>query len=262
MRRSQRQFFCTLCLLVSLVGCSQQRKPVLPGTGTIPLKVWVVLGPGESIGNTSNKGCRLSLVQMRNRIEKLQDHTYIFGSNIAFQWLPNTPTEAQDPALLPFQSRDRPELNWHQTVVSNYWQADHLNIYFTGNVQSYGQDVVAMTLDPSGAISWTPERPWIVLNDCGFGQSSGFASGFSPSQVITFIVVEHEMAHYLLRRIGIPPYDSGEHVPNGQNNILQGGGVGPQEGPYPLVVPGRWNKADTEQKEIWDRVYAGLWNNP
>ncbi len=145
----------------------------------------------------------------------------------------------------------------HQDVIANYWEADHLNIYFAGNVQVGGANQNAFTTDPAFAATLTPDFPYIVCNDGGFTQNSGFV--VSPSQMTSFNVIEHEMDHYLLRRSGVPPYNAGEHVPNGTNNILQDGGAGPA---YPLVVPGRWNQAGTEQKEIWDRVFPGLWNNP
>jgi hypothetical protein len=241
----------------ALVGCSQERKPVLARTGQIPLKVWVILGPGESIGGGSNRGCRLTTNEMQDRIAHLKNHAYIYGSNIIFQWTPITPPIAQDPALLPFQPRSRDWMDVHQDVIANYWEADHLNIYFAGNVQINGQNQNAFTTDPALAAQLTPDFPYIVCNDGGFTQSSGFV--VSASQMTSYNVIEHEMTHYLLRRSGVPPYNSGEHSPSGSNNILRDGGAPPA---YPLVVPGRWNSAGTEQKEIWDRVFAGVWNNP
>lgn len=257
MRRFCFTAFLCVCALSAVAGCSNERKPILARTGQIPVKVWVILGPGESIGGNSNKGCRLTTNDMQNRIAHLKNHTYIYGSNITFQWTPITPPVAEDPALLPFQPRNRDRQDVHDDVMANYWEPDHLNIYFAGNVQVGGQNQNAYTTDPAQATLLTPEFPYIVCNDGGFALASGFST--TPSQMTSFNVIEHEMAHYLLRRSGVAPYNAGEHVPNGQNNVLQDGGAGPA---YPLVVPGRWNRTGTEQKEIWDRVFAGLWNNP
>jgi hypothetical protein len=194
---------------------------------------------------------------MQDRIAHLKSRTYMYGSNIIFQWTPITPPIAQDPALLPFQPRSRDWMDVHVDVIANYWETDHLNIYFAGNVQVNNQNVNAYTEDPAQASQLTPDFPYIVCNDGGFTLGSGFV--VSPAQMTSYNVIEHEMTHYLLRRSGIPPYNSGEHTSNTSNNVLRDGGAPPA---YPLVVPGRWNLAGTEQKEIWDRVFAGLWNNP
>lgn len=252
-------FRALLCVfaLSAVAGCSNERKPVLARTGQIPLKVWVTLGPGESIGGNSNKGCRLTTNDMQNRIAHLKNHSFIYGSNITFQWTPVTPPVAQDPALLPFLSRNRDWMDVHQDVIANYWEADRLNIYFAGNVQVNAQNQNAFTTDPTLAAQLTPEFPYIVCNDGGLAIPSGFST--TQSQMTSFNVIEHEMTHYLRRRSGVAPYNSGEHVPDNSNNILQDNGAGPA---YPLVVPGLWNSVGTEQKEIWDRVFPGLWNNP
>lgn len=257
-----------LCIvLVSLVNlpasvaCRDDFKPASPRTGQIPLNVWVVVGVGESVGNTSNRGCRLTANQIRDRIHHLQNHTYIFGSNIIFQWSPENVLQIEDPALLPFQPRTRDPVEWHAAVAASNWDSKHLNIYFVGNVQETGADALAYTIDPASAQQLEPSNGVIILNDGGFTMASGFDPDYTPAQMTSFNVIEHEMVHFLIRRFNEPPYDGGEHVPDGANNILVAGGAGPGD-PYPLVVPGRWNQGSTEQKEIWDRVFPGLWNNP
>lgn len=258
-----------ILLALALSGCRSQYKPIMPRTGIIPIQVWVVLGPGESIGDQSNRGCRLSTQEITDRIRSLQNNAGIFGQNVTFQWQPATPSQAEDPALLPFMPRSRPWLMWHQQVVANYWQPGRLNIYFVGNVQLNGQNVIALTWDPAAAQSQFPERAWVLMNDCGWppgNENQGFSPNFDPAQVTSYFSLEHEIAHYLgrfnNRSFGQPPnqrnYDSSEHVPDGSNNILELF-VPP---PHPLVVPGRWNQAQTEQQEIWDRIWAGTWNNP
>lgn len=159
-------------------------------------------------------------------------------------------------------------------VVGSHWQAQHINIYFVGNVQvnpSSPRAAMALTLDPRAAQSWTPERARFLINDGGYETASGFVFGFNPGEVTSYNVIEHEMTHYLARFDNLtfgPPanprnYDCGEHVDDGENNILDRvGGPSSATPTFPLVVPGRWNKPNTEQKRIWDRVFAGLWNNP
>jgi hypothetical protein len=256
-----------LCLALLVVGCTSQRKPIMPRTGIIPLQVWVVLGPGEAIGNRGNRGCRLTTQEIVDRIQSLQTHAAIYGQNVVFQWQPAQPVQAQDPALLPFTPRSRDWPNWHQQVVANNWQSGRLNIYFVGDLQLNGQSVVGLTCDPQCAQGQTPDRPWIALVDGGFQLSNGFNPTYTPALVTSYLVAEHEMTHYLgrftNRTFGAPPnqrtYDNSEHVPNGSNNVLQDGGTPP---PYPLVIPGRWNQNGTETQEIWDRIWAGTWNNP
>lgn len=117
-----------LIVLAFLGGCNDQRKPVVPQTATIPLKVWIVVGVGESgsVGDRSNKGCRLTQGEVQDRIQHLQNNVSFFGSNINFQWSPGTATVIEDNALLPFQPRSRRWLEWHQLVVSNHWQSGRL----------------------------------------------------------------------------------------------------------------------------------------
>ena len=151
---------CTVVVASGLVGC---RKPILPQSGIIPLKVWVVLGLGDSVGNRGNKGCRLETAEIQAQILDLQAKTYIYGSNIKFQWLAGTPTQAQDAALLPTRPRTRQVDEWQQRVVQDYWTSEHLNIYFVGNVQrslSNPTEGIGLCRDPRDA-----ERPWIVMND-------------------------------------------------------------------------------------------------
>jgi len=268
MRRVRSVILCVMCIIGVTAGCSQERKPIQANTGNIPLKVWVVLGPGESIGNTSNKGCRLSSAQIGQYIEQLQKHSGIYGQNVVFQWQPSTPAQAQDSALLPFQSRTRDLQAWHPNVVQNYWQSGHLNIYFVGIVQSVPsapRAQYAMTLDPANAQSTTPNQPWVLINDGGYETPGGFVH--TPDFMRSLNLLEHEVTHYLARfagdTFGQPPnqrvYDSTEHLVSGStNNIL----LPTAQTALPLVIPGRWNQTGTEEKEIWDRVWAGNWNNP
>jgi len=249
-----------LCFAALLTGCSRSRKPILPNTGQVPLKVWVVLGPGEYIGGPSNNGCRLSESDIRAFIAQLQSNGSVYGSNTRFIWNPSQIVQAQDVGLL--MDRTRSYQEFEQTVVFNYWTSGRLNIYFAGDVQltSSGGNALGMTLDPQACQGHLVELPWIVIND---GEPSSGATT-PPSVMRAGHVLEHEMCHYLARftnrTFSTPPpprtYDSSEHVPAGQNNLLV------PNIPCPLTIPGRANQAGTEKKEIWDRIWTGNWNNP
>lgn len=255
-------FALTLCLGLLLTGCKPSRKTIVPNTGQVLLKVWVVLGPGESIGGSSNKGCRLSQNDIQAFVAQLRSNGSIYGSNTQFIWNPAQISPAQDPSLLPYQPRTRIYQQFQQNVILSYWTAGKLNVYFTGDVQltSSGGTALGMTLDPQACQSHTVDSPWILIND---GQPSG---GFTtpPSVMRAGHVLEHEMDHYLARLTNrtftVPPpsrtYDSTEHVPPGQNNLLV------PYIPHPLTIPGRANQAATEKKEIWDRIWDGNWNSP
>jgi len=251
-----------------LAGCGD--KPVRPQTGTIPLKAWCVLGPGESPGNRSNRGCRLMTHEIQQYIRHLQNSSYILGANIRFAWQIYELDEAQDPALLPYVSRTRDYRVWHQTVVFNYWTEGHINIYFVGNVEYYPPaQPDAITVDPSQAWRLDPDdRPWILINDTGYGSENGIT--YDPlTCTIPANVLVHEMVHYLARFesqcFGVEPnrrcYDSGEHIANVLDyNILRYGYA--CDIPYPPYLPGRWKQPETERGRIWARVYAGQWPYP
>ena len=225
-----------------------------------------MLGVGESIGNTGNKGCRLSTNQIRDRIEQLQANASLYGRNLTFTWSPTTPTQAQDPALLPFGGERTQEfIQWHQRVVANNWDSNKINIYFVGNVQTNVNDeerTIGLASDPLAAQGLNSQRAAIVINDGGFGASSGFRPNHSPSQVLSYNVTEHEMTHYLARfrnrTINGTFYNIGEHAPANSNNILWDVRPPPAN---PLVVPGGASQAGTEKFEIWDRIIQGNWNN-
>jgi hypothetical protein len=259
---AMRLLLVVAVVLVSAVGCADRRKPIMPGTAQIPLKVWVVLGytntgGQEAIGGNSNRGCRLTQAQMTAVAQGLQSNATIFGPNPQFQW-DGSFTIARDPSLLPFTARTRTYMEFQQNVVASYWETDHINVFFTGNVQGSGSAIGA-TLDPLAAQSTSVGLPYILVNDGGFTS----ASGTNPP-VPSEHVLEHEMGHYLARftarTFTVPApartYSSSEHVPLGTNNLFE------PISPPPLVVYGRYDQAGTEKYEIWQRIISGNWNNP
>ena len=154
--------------------------PAPPGT-TIPLRVWVVLGPTEDIGDRGNNGCRLTQAEITERVHHLQEHASLFGPNVAFQWS-GTVTIALHDRL--FYLRNIHWSFFHAEVVPNYWQSGALNIYFAGNYLSGSDPSVdyGMTVDPLEAQSLWPNRPWIVIDDAGWTEPYGFPPGHSPPE--------------------------------------------------------------------------------
>jgi hypothetical protein len=229
-------------LLVS-VGCNHP-KVVMPGTNIIPVKAWIVLGPsaGEQIGQDNNRGCRLTQAEIDAFRSQLIGNRKAFCPALVITWSIADQEVINDPSIppLPFQPRRTEIALFQQNMVSQYWNNDFLNVYFCGNVEVNGNQAFGITCDPAGC----QDAPYIIVNDGGFTASSGHASP------ITRLTFEHELAHYLLRRINVSPYDSGEHVPNNSQNILTVGL------PRVMVVP------TSEQSEICGRVRNGTWNLP
>lgn len=240
-----------LAVVLFFYGC---RKPAATAPQiVIPIKVWVVLNTQASdvfdqAGSNDNQGCRLSRGQIESYIAALQNNRHIFGPNFSMTWdqQVNVVRTSAIPLCVPPLSCDR------RTDISNalddirfvqdQWASGHVNVYFCGwmtpNVAS-NLMVAGATQDPSDS-----ERAAIVINDRGWNNSSG------ASVVLSDHVLEHEMAHFLLRRQSTGQYDPGEHVPNGSQNILD------STPPHPLVLP------TSEQEEARLRIQSGLWGQP
>lgn len=260
---------CALSLLCTPAGCKRNEGQAT--SATVPLKVWVVLGIGEGTGDRSNLGCRLTVGEIRQRIEHLQSNSSLYGPNTEFVWSPSTPTEV----FLYIEPDNRTvDLNdfFNQLVVFN-WQQGRINIYFAGNVQEDRNvpiGFIGHALDPQEIAGIGRSESFILLNDGGFGDPSGFAVDpntgllLSPSNVTGANVLEHEMAHYLARfknrMFGQAPnirvYSNFEHALPGSNNLLR------PALPFPLIIPGTSSQPNTEKFEIWERIRTGQWDDP
>lgn len=257
------RFAVILSATVLLFGCSGG-KTINAGTGQIDLKIWVVHGPGDTMGGSGNKGSRLSQSDINDFIEHLRTNASLYGLNPTFITTSSTASVATDNSLLPFGSRNRNFGQFYSQVIltNGHWTNNKLNIYFAGWVEDDGSETTnALTLDPELA-NESDLNPLIIVNDGGFSMSTGFLD--SPAFVQGKNVFEHEMEHYLARfedrtfSVPLPArtYDGQEHVQDGLDNLLD------EFGPHPLHIPGRYDQAGTEKNEIWDRINAGNWNNP
>lgn len=234
----------------------------------IPLKVWVVLHTGESIGDQSNFGCRTPLADMRARIKHLRQHADLYGANLVFDWpLTNTPTIIVDPAI-DLSDRFRDATSFFLQQVTNNWEPDHLNIYFVGNIpttRGVPNSRLAGTSDPQATCDLGGGPPclyhqhMIFMNDTGF--DTGFGVHFTPTQYTNLNILEHEVTHFFARWEGVGIYDASEHttVPN---NILRPGMSLTTPIKLPLHIPGSFYTVGSDSYQIWDRIRAHQWLNP
>jgi hypothetical protein len=243
-------FALTLISLMIPGACKRDTPQPMPGT--IPLKVWVVLSLGASdvYGSDQNQGCRLSGAEITSYITALMNNRHIFGANFRFAW-DGSVTEARTSAVplcfppLPCPSRkaDMQQAAEDLFLVQDLWAPNSINIYFGGWLStdpSTNQMQIGFTADPGGK----PNFPFIVINDRGWNEPSG------AFVILADHILEHEMTHFLLRRSGVQPYNSTEHVPMGAANILT------PFAPHLLHVP------TSEQNEIRNRILSGNWDNP
>lgn len=272
-----------------LFGCKDEEKPINATPGTVPLKVWVIRAPSDVVTEPAilqNKGCRLTDDQIRDRIHHLQNNaTTLFGTNIKFEWMPENPTEIQDPSLdaVSIRVRDTTHMYTNLIVGPGNWDFLSINLYFAGDIQHVGPletypqfPVPAITFDPKELSDngITPNRGHVLLNDCGFDSASGFPDravtpgpnptiiAFDPASVTSYNIFEHEMTHYLARftstcfPVGSSNcYSTTEHSLSA-NNILRVGIIPPPT----LFLPGKWDDPSTERGQIWDRVLGQRWN--
>jgi hypothetical protein len=238
--------------------------------------------PNEAAGNRGNKGCRLTDQEITQWITHLQNNaSTVFGANIKFTWPDQAPILFVDNLLpnLP-GTRTVPLADWgtyapyfHPGVSgSGMWAANHLNIYFVGNVQKPGPFALAWTIDPKDWFDAGQNgelRGFICINDGGLDGFFGFSQvqfvpggnffTLDPPTLIGRNVIEHEMTHYLgrftNRMFSTASYNGEEHTQQ-TNNILK---TGLEPAPPPFL-PGRWDAPATERGEIWQRVFNGNWN--
>lgn len=237
----------------------------MPGSGIVPLKVRAIVGPADEPGQRDNVGCRLTAQEIGEQIRGLQNHRYLFGTNVTFEW--DQQVEFLTWAdLSPFQPRTQDDAEFEQDVVEVVWSSGFINIYFVGNVQpntSIPAGGIAFTRDPLQGQQAFGANPYIQINDGGVDRPDGFLPGYTPAHIVGYHVLEHEMAHFLGRfgnmTFGTITYNDDEHAPNNSNTILRGGGVPPAS---PLWLPGDFDNLATESGQIWTRVLNGTWGSP
>lgn len=232
------------------VGCRQA--PPQAQTVVIPVKVWIVFSNlgSESLGNTNNRGCRLSGSQIKQYIDNLNNNAHIYGYPVKFQpqvdggGLPIL-NVVIDPSIPPPPTNRRvdPALFFQNVVDAGNWDSDVFNLYFTGYVSPSFANVNGGTLDPQ-----QNSLPHTFINDGGNNVAGQVV--FVPSNH----TLEHEVTHFLLRKDQQgPPYDGSFHVPEGSQNILD------QAAPSPLIIP---RGPGSEQEEIANRIKNGTYFSP
>jgi len=247
-----QSLFVFALLAITATGC--KRSTPQPPSGTVPLKVWVVLNVQQSDvfdepGYENNQGCRLSRADIASYIEALQNNSDLFGTaDQPFTWDESIDVVRTQKIPLCFFPPCERRTDFAQAFedifnIQGKWEEKHLNIYFCGWMSlnpNTPDQVVGLTFDPGDK----PTRPFIFVNDRGWNAPEGsFVS-------LPDLILEHEVAHFLLRRRNMPPYDSTEHVPDGSDNILD------TLAPHPLILP------TSETEETRSRILNGTWDNP
>ena len=257
-----------------MAACSTSRQPINSGaTGVVDLTVWIVLAPNDILGDLSNRGCRMTGAEVTAFINALRANSGIYGGNTVFNWT-GVPVVVHD-QLIPSGNRTQDEAWWTNPSYlmwqNEYFDPNTVNIYFVGNVQPGGaanpREGYAATADPGTPGAFQHFPAFIYLNDGGYETPFGFLPTDTPALVVSYHVLEHELTHYFgrFRNRQFPEtgsiYDAGEHdiaTPAPRNNILRANAPVPD----PLVIPGSATTGSSEKREIWDRISAGLWNNP
>lgn len=256
---------------VGFGGCATSKKPVKAGTYQVDLKVWAVVNFGESLGNSSNNGCRLTTQDITNIVEQLKNNSAVYGVNTKFNW---------DGMISTFQanvpSRSYPIGAFINDISGDppNWTQDMLNVYFIGSPDN---NSIGATLGPDTYVA-TGDRiatPFVRIGDGGI---NGPAS--NPTVVRKRLTLEHEVSHYIGRfnidasMIGDPSqffgktygmgatqrvYDGGEHL---QSSLYLMSAAPVYDTQRSLVIPGIERPPQDELGEVSQRIQAGRWNFP
>ncbi len=133
--------------------------------GAVDLAVWAVLGSGESLGGSNNKGCRATESDIRAAIAHLMSNQSLFGPSVQITWNSNLVSLITDSSIP--SNRTRSAISFYDVNVASHFSLDKLNIYFAGNVQQDGNHLGtagASTLDPRAADA-SSILPFVVVND-------------------------------------------------------------------------------------------------
>lgn len=261
----------------------------------VPLKIHRVLAGGDTVGDASNRGCRLDSSDISTIVGDLRNNAAIFGTNVEFSWDGSIDDLIDSDISIDPAMRTVAVSDWMDPTRmiwgSSPWDTGSINIYFVGNVQPeafgnppYNYVLTAATFWPGpftiNSTDFSDGVPQqIFVNDGGGDLLSGTVPDATAANLASFHMLCHEMDHYLGRFYDETiPYtgsiydgsvagsDDKVHdysmYPLRPNNLLRWGGLGPGN-PYPLVVPGDVNVSnDSEIKRTLNRVTTATWNVP
>lgn len=272
MKRALVYFRFTLGVASALAvgGCGGGSGSMLT-PGEVPLTVWAIVGPGESVGGYGNSGCRFTASQIRALVQDLQRSAYIFG-RATFTWngVIQVGTDGNLTGLGP--ARRTPIGGFFAWYLPEHFEPDTLNVYFAGWIQdppvNSNDYVYGFTSDPRDVSGTVPAlQPYIVINDGGrdLGQGFRYPLAVLLDQRCTLV---HEATHFFGRFdsmcFGEGPiqrcYDAGEHVPEGSENILA---YCPEGSSRRKIVP-FWPDDqffESEFRQIENRIASGLWDH-
>lgn len=252
-------------------GCGSGQKetpkacPTPTSIRTVPVRLHRVMHTsGDSAGNPSNKGCRLSNAQIGAYFAQAKAF-YADTCNILLTWdgtIFEFPDDYDD-MCPPCSARNRRiEALWISAdgfTNDPDYSTDHINIYFTGNLRftqegfQCGRGLLhANTVDPSAAgiiFGTIFLKQHIVVNDRAGTQTPAAARFVSGDRIL-----EHELAHWFLRQAASQGgrYNDEEHCVVCTEMMK----AAPPHGEKFKEVP----TGICERYEIW--LQAANWNDP
>lgn len=213
--------------IMALAGCDKTETQV--PAAVVNCNIVVVLALGDTLGNRSNQGCRLTAQEVREYMNGLNVFAQNYGRNVQFIWN-DPPFEFVWPAPIsdPMIRGLNIGLFWGHALQPSgviqypYYDASKINIYFVGDLRNQNNPTSVVngnTQDPADAY-WSmqgggyPLRSHITISD------RAFPPPFNGQVTVNLSehVLEHEMCHFLIRRRAGLPGQSGytveEHDPN------------------------------------------------
>lgn len=241
-------FGCYSAVLLLLAGCAStgsRKMTVAPAVpGTIPLEVYMVTD-GLPFGEKGWRGTQNDVVDF---VQQLIRREKMYAVNADFNWSGQV-TLVEHPGI----TRPMTISAFFNAIVLNNWTANHINIYFAGQV-GVG---LAVNIDPAEAQNQLPlPRSITVVND-------GFDLGQSPSSLLAGNLLEHEITHFFARWLNRtftvpgPPRTYNAQVMGTPTEHLQDLSINILDlfFPHPdLAIPGRSNQVGSERNDIWNRI--------
>lgn len=257
---------------VCQIGC--KKSTTAATVQIVDVNVVVVLSPGEQIGGSANRGCRLTLVQITDHLKSLNSFAKAhWGFQIRYSVDNNDlvdPATFEDAELtaadLPLSGTSARRFGLTVWLIISLATAAEIpelhvdgkvNIYFTGNIITdplKPRGTGGNTVDPKDATQPIPECPTcppvkrhILVNDLAFDDPG------PGTTHLDWNTLPHEFSHYLLRErnpMNGGRYDAREHAPKDSGQLMQ------RNSPHPPVTV----RADAE--EIKQVVQLGLVNSP
>lgn len=169
-----------------------------------------------------NIGCRLTVDEIRAIVQDLVNDQAVFGGAKLVPPMAGSNIQVVEIEIPLGNSRLVNRSVFDQITTSAHYDKTALNIYFAGYVDSEltdtdGKGPFAFAMDPAFVSLLPPAnrpKPCIVVNDNLHYPSDPFGFvGIGPSGLREIKTLQHEVAHYFLRRNGCAGYIQGTPCP-------------------------------------------------